>query len=78
MARQAATKTRVPMLMALDADRPEPLYRQLRAALTNAIADALNVRVEELPITPDRLMEILEKKESDDRKAAASKEGAPA
>ena len=31
-------------------------------ALTNAIADALDVRVEELPITPDRLMEMLEKK----------------
>ena len=31
-------------------------------ALTNAIADALDIRVNELPITPDRLMELLEKK----------------
>jgi len=32
-------------------------------ALTNAIADALDLRVVDLPITPDRLMEMLEKKE---------------
>ena len=38
-------------------------------ALTNAIADALDVRVVDLPITPDRLMEMLEKQ---------AKEGAPA
>ena len=48
-------------------------------ALTNAIADALDVRVADLPITPDRLMEMLEKKESQDRKAAgAATEGAAA
>ena len=39
-------------------------------ALTNAIADALDIRVNELPITPDRLMEILENKK---RKAQKTK-----
>jgi 4-hydroxybenzoyl-CoA reductase subunit alpha len=32
-------------------------------AVASAVADALGVRVRELPITPDRLMEILEKRE---------------
>jgi 4-hydroxybenzoyl-CoA reductase subunit alpha len=31
-------------------------------ALTNAVADAVGVRPTELPVTPDRLMELLEKK----------------
>jgi len=31
-------------------------------ALTNAVADALGVRPTELPVTPDRLMELMEKK----------------
>ena len=42
-------------------------------AVANAIEDALGVRVTELPITPDRLMEILEKKERDQRAAAKTK-----
>jgi 4-hydroxybenzoyl-CoA reductase subunit alpha len=44
-------------------------------ALTNAIADALDIRVTELPITPDRLMEIMEKKEREARKRAEANEG---
>ena len=39
-------------------------------ALTSAVADALGVRARELPLTPDRLMELLEKKETDERGAA--------
>jgi 4-hydroxybenzoyl-CoA reductase subunit alpha len=46
-------------------------------ALANALADALDVRVTELPVTPDRLMEILEKKEREDRRISAG-EGASA
>lgn len=33
-------------------------------ALTSAVADAVGVRATELPLTPDRLMELLEKKEA--------------
>ncbi len=39
-------------------------------ALTSAVADALGVRASELPLTPDRLMELLEKRETDTRVAA--------
>ena len=39
-------------------------------ALTNAVADAIGVRPIDLPVTPDRLMELMEKRESS-RKAAA-------
>ena len=39
-------------------------------ALTSAVAAALGVRARELPLTPDRLMELLEKKETDERVAA--------
>ena len=42
-------------------------------ALTNAIADALGIRVSELPITPDRLMEIMEEKKKAARKNADQK-----
>ena len=42
-------------------------------ALTNAIADALDIRVSELPITPDRLMEIMEEKKKAARKNADQK-----
>jgi len=45
-------------------------------ALTNAIADALDIRVSELPITPDRLMEIMEDKKKAARKDADQKVGA--
>jgi 4-hydroxybenzoyl-CoA reductase subunit alpha len=38
-------------------------------ALTNAVADAVGVRPTELPVTPDRLMELLEKKARDERAA---------
>ncbi len=38
-------------------------------ALTNAVADAVGVRPTELPVTPDRLMELLEKKARDERTA---------
>ena len=40
-------------------------------ALTNAVADAVGVRATELPLTPDRLMELLEKKARFDNTAAA-------
>jgi len=39
-------------------------------AMTNAIADAIGVRVYDLPVTPDRLMEIMEARERDAAKAA--------
>jgi len=45
-------------------------------ALTNAIADALAIRVAELPITPDRLMEIMEDKKREARKTAKEKASA--
>lgn len=38
-------------------------------ALTNAVADAVGARPTELPVTPDRLMELLEKKARDERTA---------
>ena len=41
----------------------------LLPALTDAVADAIGVRACELPLTPDRLMELREKKERDDRAA---------
>lgn len=37
-------------------------------ALTSAVADAVGVRATELPLTPDRLMELLEKKEARGRR----------
>ncbi len=39
-------------------------------ALTNAVADALGVRPIDLPVTPDRLMELMEKQESASKEAA--------
>jgi len=39
-------------------------------ALANAVADALGVRPSELPVTPDRLMAMLEKKERETRVGA--------
>ncbi len=45
-------------------------------ALTNAIADALDIRVSELPTTPDRLMEIMEDKKRESRKSEKEKAGA--
>ena len=45
-------------------------------ALTSAVADAVGVRATELPLTPDRLMEMLEKKERDERAAARAAGGA--
>ncbi len=41
----------------------------LLPALTDAVADAVGIRASELPLTPDRLMELMEKKERDDRAA---------
>ena len=49
-------------------------------ALTNAVADALNIRVRELPLTPDRLLEVLEKNKRNAKKATSKAqipEGAP-
>jgi 4-hydroxybenzoyl-CoA reductase subunit alpha len=43
-------------------------------ALANAIADALDIRMTELPITPDRLLEALAKKQRAHRLAAAKAE----
>ena len=40
-------------------------------ALTSAVADALGVRVHELPVTPDRLLQLLEDKEREMRVSAA-------
>jgi len=39
-------------------------------AMANAVADAMGVRVRELPVTPDRLLEILEKHAKDSGEAA--------
>lgn len=39
-------------------------------ALTNAVADAIGVRPIDLPVTPDRLMELMEKRESSQKAAA--------
>ena len=39
-------------------------------ALTNAVADAIGVRPIDLPVTPDRLMELMEKRESNQKAAA--------
>jgi len=39
-------------------------------AMANAVADAMGVRVSELPVTPDRLMELLEKHAKDEGAAA--------
>ena len=46
-------------------------------ALTNAIADALDIRVSELPITQDRLAELMDRKARDTKKSA-EKQGATA
>ena len=42
-------------------------------ALTNAIADATGLRFNDLPVTPDRVFAVIEKRE---RAAARSKRGA--
>ena len=39
-------------------------------ALTSAVANAMGVRVHELPVTPDRLLQLLEDKERKMRSAA--------
>ncbi len=41
-------------------------------ALASAVAQAVGVRATELPLTPDRLMEMLEKKEREERAAKRS------
>lgn len=41
-------------------------------ALTSAVADAMGVRVHELPVTPDRLLQLLEDKEQEMRAATAA------
>ena len=41
-------------------------------ALVNAVADAMGVRATDLPLTPDRLMDLLEKKAKADRAAEAA------
>ena len=41
-------------------------------ALTSAVADAMGVRVHELPVTPDRLLQLLEDKEREMRTASAA------
>ena len=45
-------------------------------AFTNAIADAIGTRPIDLPVTPDVLMELMEKEELDERVAAAGEEAA--
>ena len=44
-------------------------------ALTSAVADAVGVRATELPLTPDRLMALLEKRETDRRVRARASGG---
>ena len=44
-------------------------------AMTSAVADAMGVRPTELPVTPDRLMELLEDRLRDDRAAARKSAG---
>ncbi len=44
-------------------------------ALTSAVAQAVGVRTHEMPLTPDRLMELLENKEREDRAASRSAPG---
>ena len=39
-------------------------------ALTNAVADAIGIRPIDLPVTPDKLMELMEKRESGQKAAA--------
>jgi 4-hydroxybenzoyl-CoA reductase subunit alpha len=41
-------------------------------ALTNAIADAISVRFNDLPVTPDRVFEALEKRQRAQSKARGS------
>lgn len=41
-------------------------------ALTSAVADAMGVRVHELPVTPDRLLQLLEDKEREMRASTAA------
>ncbi len=41
-------------------------------AMTNAIAEAIGLRMTELPITPDRILEALAKKQRESRIAAAA------
>jgi 4-hydroxybenzoyl-CoA reductase subunit alpha len=43
-------------------------------ALTSAVADAMGVRAHELPVTPDRLLRILEDKEREMRSSATAAE----
>ena len=45
-------------------------------ALTSAVAQAVGVRATELPLTPDRLMEMLEKKEREERAGRSGNGGA--
>jgi 4-hydroxybenzoyl-CoA reductase subunit alpha len=45
-------------------------------ALTNAVADAMGVRAAELPLTPDRLLELLEKKVREDAATSGRNRGA--
>jgi len=40
-------------------------------ALTSAIADAVGVRARELPVTPDRLLQLLEGKEQENSSSGA-------
>ena len=44
-------------------------------ALASAVADAVGVRATELPLTPDRLMALMEKQETDRRVAARASGG---
>ncbi|MBT5455687.1 MAG: molybdopterin-dependent oxidoreductase, partial [Rhodospirillaceae bacterium] len=45
-------------------------------ALTSAVAQAIGIRTHEMPLTPDRLMELLENKEREDRAAVRASQGA--
>ena len=45
-------------------------------ALTNAVADAIGIRANELPLTPDRLMQLMEDRERGQRAAKSANGGA--
>ena len=45
-------------------------------ALTNAVADAIGIRPSELPLTPDRLMQLMEDREREQRTAKSANGGA--
>jgi len=50
----------------------EPAFAPVAASIANAVADALGVRVFELPITPERVIDALARKEANTANAPHS------